>query len=153
MTSNLGKKEIVAKNSTRLLDERGMTRTELCNALGFNYSTLADWLHARKYPRIDKIEMMANFFGVSKSDLVEPSPSPAPEKPVLTDRDERDIQKKLKSIIDDLDPNAGIAYYNGDAGMDDETRDLIRASLETSLRTAKQLAKAKYTPKKYRDKK
>lgn len=100
-----------------------------------------------------KIEMMANFFGVSKADLVEPSPSPAPEKPVLTDRDERDIQKKLKSIIDDLDPNAGIAYYNGDAGMDDETRDLIRASLETSLRTAKQLAKAKYTPKKYRDKK
>ena len=96
---------------------------------------------------------MANFFGVSKADLVEPSPSPAPEKPVLTDRDERDIQKKLKSIIDDLDPNAGIAYYNGDAGMDDETRDLIRASLETSLRTAKQLAKAKYTPKKYRDKK
>lgn len=82
MTNNLGNKEIMAKNIKRLLDERGMTRTELCNALGFNYSTLADWLHARKYPRIDKIEMMANFFGVSKADLVEPSPSPAPAQPV-----------------------------------------------------------------------
>lgn len=78
MTNNLGNKEIMAKNIKRLLDERGMTRTELCNALGFNYSTLADWLHARKYPRIDKIEMMANFFGISKADLVEPPASSAP---------------------------------------------------------------------------
>lgn len=35
--------------------------------------------------------------------------------------------------------------------MDDETRDLIRAALENSLRVAKQIAKAKYTPKKYRN--
>lgn len=150
MTNNLGNKEIMAKNIKRLLDERGMTRTELCNALGFNYSTLADWLHARKYPRIDKIEMMANFFGVSKADLVEPSPSPAPEKPVLTDRDERDIQKKLSNILDGLDSEAGLAYYNGDEPMDEETRELLRLSLENSLRMAKLRAKERFTPKKYR---
>src|SRR5699024_6313467 len=39
--------------------------------LGVSYSTLSDWVNAKTYPRIDKIEMMANYFGVSKSDLVE----------------------------------------------------------------------------------
>ena len=150
MSGSLGNKRTMANNIKRFMDEKGVTRRDLCDKLGFKYSTVTDWINAEKYPRIDKIEAMANFFGVSKADLVEPA---EPQKPVLTDRDERDIQKKLKSIIDDLDPSSGLAYYNGDAGMDDETRDLIRASLETSLRTAKQLAKAKYTPKKYRDKK
>lgn len=73
------------------------------------------------------------------------------QKPELTARDERDIQKKLQSILDDLDPDTGLAFYDGQEPMDDETRDLIRAALENSLRVAKQIAKAKYTPKKYRN--
>lgn len=69
--SDLGNKEIMAKNIKRLLEERDMTQTDLCNALGFKFMTVSDWVNAKSYPRIDKIEMMANFFGVSKADLVE----------------------------------------------------------------------------------
>ncbi|WP_337470809.1 helix-turn-helix domain-containing protein [Mitsuokella jalaludinii] len=88
--------------------------------------------------------------------LIEEAPLPAPaqppaQKPELNARDERDIQKKLQSILDDLDPDTGLAFYNGQKPMDNETRDLIRSSIENSLRTAKQLAKTKYTPKKYRN--
>ena len=72
MSGTLGNKEIMAKNIRRLMDEKGVSRRELCNLLGFKYSTVTDWLNAEKYPRIDKIEMMANFFGVNKADLVEP---------------------------------------------------------------------------------
>ena len=71
MENNLGNKESMAQNIKKFMAKKNISRMELCKALGFNYSTLADWLHARKYPRIDKIEMMANYFGVSKADLVE----------------------------------------------------------------------------------
>ncbi len=71
MENNLGNKESMAQNIRKYMEKKNVSRMELCEALGFNYSTLADWLHARKYPRIDKIEMMANYFGVSKADLVE----------------------------------------------------------------------------------
>ena len=71
MENNLGNKESMAQNIKIFMAKKNISRMELCKALGFNYSTLADWLHARKYPRIDKIEMMANYFGVSKADLVE----------------------------------------------------------------------------------
>lgn len=67
----LGNKEIMAKNIKKYMDLKGVNQTEMCNALGFKFMTLSDWLHAKTYPRIDKIEMMANYFGISKSDLVE----------------------------------------------------------------------------------
>lgn len=68
---SLGNKEIMAKNIKKYMDLKGVNQTEMCNALGFKFMTLSDWLHAKTYPRIDKIEMMANYFGISKSDLVE----------------------------------------------------------------------------------
>lgn len=155
--SALGNKQVMAQNIKMYMEDKGISRKEFCKRLGFAYSTVTDWLNAEKYPRIDKIEMMANFFGVSKADLVEPHTAatapaqPPAQKPELNARDERDIQKKLQSILDDLDPDTGLAFYNGQEPMDNETRDLIRSSIENSLRTAKQLAKTKYTPKKYRN--
>ena len=67
----LGNKQVMAKNIQKRMDERGIDRNELCRVMSVPYSTVSDWLNARKYPRIDKIEMMANYFGISKSDLVE----------------------------------------------------------------------------------
>lgn len=43
----------------------------MCEALGVKYTTLTDWVNGKTYPRIDKIELMANYFGIKKSDLVE----------------------------------------------------------------------------------
>lgn len=67
----LGNKEIMAKNIRRYMDAQRKSRNDVCEALGFAYSTFTDWINGNKYPRIDKIEMLANYFGVSKSDLVE----------------------------------------------------------------------------------
>lgn len=69
--SDLGNKEIMAQNIQRLMDNRGIDRIKICTDLGFKYTTFTDWIKGNTYPRIDKIEMMANYFGVSKSDLVE----------------------------------------------------------------------------------
>jgi len=64
-------REIFSKNLKRYIDESGKERKELAEMWGVPYSTITEWINARKYPRIDKIEMMANYFGISKSDLIE----------------------------------------------------------------------------------
>lgn len=69
--SNLGNKEIMAKNIKAYMEQKNVTRQDICDALGFKYSTFSEWVNGNAYPRIDKIEMMANYFGVSKADLVE----------------------------------------------------------------------------------
>lgn len=76
MDNSLGNKEIMAKNIVRYMQGKGVNRADFCRDLGFNYNTVSDWIHARKYPRIDKIEAMARYFGVTKADLVEPPPAP-----------------------------------------------------------------------------
>lgn len=67
----LGNRKIMGKNIKRLLEEKGITRQELSEKLNISYSTLSDWINGNTYPRIDSIERLANFFEVSKSDLVE----------------------------------------------------------------------------------
>lgn len=67
----LGNKEVMAKNINKYMKLNKISRNKMSEALGVSYSTLSDWVNAKTYPRIDKIEMMANYFGVSKSDLVE----------------------------------------------------------------------------------
>lgn len=78
--SNLGNKEIMAQNIKRLMELYQKDRTDICKDLGFKYTTFADWCNGKTYPRIDKIEMLANYFNVSKADLVEEYIE-APSKP------------------------------------------------------------------------
>ena len=67
----LGNKEIMAKNISKYMDKMGIDRNKLSSDLDIKYTTLTDWINGKTYPRIDKIELLANYFGISKSDLVE----------------------------------------------------------------------------------
>lgn len=64
-------KNTFARNLRRYMEVNGKSRRDLCQALGFNYYTVTDWVNAKKYPRMDKVEMLANYFGIQKSDLIE----------------------------------------------------------------------------------
>lgn len=94
----------------------------------------------------DKIEALANLYQVSPAQIM----GWKDENIILTPKDERDIQKRLQSILDDLNSNAALNFYNGDQKMDEETKELLKISLENSIRTAKIRAKENFTPKKYR---
>jgi len=69
--SDLGNKAVMAENIKRFLDKRGMTMKALSHAIDVPYTTVCAWCKGVYYPRIDKIEKMANLFGISKADLVE----------------------------------------------------------------------------------
>ena len=69
--SSLGNKEILSKNLRKYIEKSGKDRRELADIWGFPYSTVSEWVNGRKYPRIDRIEIMADYFGILKSDLIE----------------------------------------------------------------------------------
>lgn len=71
MTNSLGNKKIMANNIRRHLDSLGLNVKDFATLMNFKYTTVLDWVNAKTYPRIDKIELMANYFKVDKSDLVE----------------------------------------------------------------------------------
>ena len=69
--SNIGNKETMAKNLQYYVEKSGKTQKEISEVVGVAPSTFNDWMKAKKYPRIDKIEILADYFGILKSDLIE----------------------------------------------------------------------------------
>lgn len=78
--TNLGNREIFAKNLAYYVDKSGKTQKELSEIADVATSTFNDWMKAKKYPRIDKIEILANYFGIQKSDLIEEKMTEETEK-------------------------------------------------------------------------
>ncbi len=68
---NLGNKPVMAANIKNYMNLKGINAKELSKAIKVPYTTVLSWLKAEYYPRIDKIEMMADYFGILKSDLIE----------------------------------------------------------------------------------
>lgn len=64
-------KEIFSINLKRLMEQKGVSRQDLSKVLGVSYFTISDWVNGKKYPRMDKVELLAAYFGVLKSDLIE----------------------------------------------------------------------------------
>lgn len=69
--SDLGNKKIMSANLKYYMKLKNKTRKDICADLGFVYSTLNEWVNGTAYPRIDKIEKLANYFEIKKSDLIE----------------------------------------------------------------------------------
>lgn len=72
MSNNLGNKTIMSANIKYYMDLYGESRKDLCKLFNVPYTTICDWINAKTYPRIDKIELMAKHWNVDKAALVEP---------------------------------------------------------------------------------
>lgn len=64
-------REIFAKNFNYYLITRGKTQNDIVCDLGMTSSTVSDWATGKKYPRVDKMQQLADYFGILKSDLTE----------------------------------------------------------------------------------
>lgn len=82
-------KEVFAQNLRYYMESSGKNQKELAEIVGVSAPTVNEWLKAKKYPRIDKIEILSNYFGILKSDLIE-------EKT----EEHRGMQKKNDTITD-----------------------------------------------------
>ena len=70
--SNLGNKEIFSNNLLYYLEKKDVMQKDLAKHLGVSQSTITDWIKKRTYPRMDKLQMTAEYFGIKMTDLVEP---------------------------------------------------------------------------------
>ena len=88
--SSIGNKEIFAKNLSYFIKRSGKDQKEIAESIGVAPSTFNEWVKAKKYPRIDKIEILANYFGILKSDLIEEKAQKnPPEEPKLTEGEKK----------------------------------------------------------------
>lgn len=109
---NAKNKEIFSKNLAYYMNKKGVDRNTLCADLDLKYTTVRDWLKGITYPRIGKIELLANYFNINKSDLIE---------------DKTEKNNSISSKIN-FDPRQAILLSNYNKLNDNRKDKLVRIS-------------------------
>lgn len=133
--------------------EKGEKPSRSAENMGINRSTVSQW--KSKYeqgiditPNSEVLKKISDYFGVP-TDFLLGKEEQKENAPALNKRDERDIGKKLDEMLGQLGSSEEALMFDGEP-LDEETRELLRASLKNQLEMTKKIAKEKYTPKKYR---
>jgi transcriptional regulator with XRE-family HTH domain len=68
---NLFNNKVFVTNLKHYIQEKGVTQKGVAEAIGVSQGAFCDWMKLRAYPRMDKLQKLAEYFGIEKSDLVE----------------------------------------------------------------------------------
>lgn len=64
-------KDIMAKNLIYYINKSGKTQTDISRELNIPETTMSNWIRGNTYPRTDKIQLLADYFKIRRSDLTE----------------------------------------------------------------------------------
>ena len=86
-------KEVFSKNLVKYMKLYDKTQTDIAKLLGISVASVNDWINERTYPRMDKVQLLAEHFGVNISDLLE-------EKVEEKAKETIAISKKDQEVLD-----------------------------------------------------
>ncbi|WP_323714455.1 helix-turn-helix transcriptional regulator [Mammaliicoccus sciuri] len=90
-------RKILSQNLKKLMHDKNVTQSQLSDSLGLSQSTISNWLREEKYPRIQHIQQLADFFNVPKSHLTEAKRTEQPDN-VAAHIDGDYTEEELKQI-------------------------------------------------------
>lgn len=131
-----------------LCKENSITVSALEAKLDLPNNTIYQW--KSRTPGTDRLQKVADHFGVSVDYLL--GRTDKKRYYDLTEKDEENIKKQLKKVIDGEDVDTAFAAFDGRL-LDDlskEDRELLINSWANTFRLTRRMAKEKFTPKKYR---
>lgn len=128
-----------------LLKERGVTAYKVAQDTGITTATLSSWKKGRYTPKREKLQKLADYFGVTVDYLMTGENN---TESGLTHKDEKDIEKILDQTREQLLSQEGL-MFDGDPASP-EAIDSILSAMQIGMEMAKKKNKEKYTPKKYK---
>lgn len=143
---------MLGKKIAELRKKQKLSQYDLAERLGFSRGKLANYEQGQREPDYDTLKKIADFFEVSTDYLLgrtEKKELLSNIAPNLSKKEERDIAKDLEKTLEQLENSEEALMFDGEP-IDEHTKEMIRISLENSMRMAKELAKQKFTPNKYK---
>ena len=135
---------IIAKNISYQLESKNKTQSDLAEYIGVSQTTVSNWCRGEKMPRMKKIDMICDYFGIKRSDLMEDKSDDF----ILNKRDKKQIEEIINEAKEKLTSQEGLMFDGNPASP--EAIDSILNAMEIGMAMAKKKNKEKYTPKKYK---
>lgn len=138
----------------RIRDRRkqlGLTQNEIAQQLNMGRSNFGHIENGRVVPSSNDLDKLADILKTKPDYLLGKTDNPSlpdEDQYALTAKEDKDIAIKLENMMNELVSGTSLNFMG--EPMDEEDRELLRISLENTLRMSKQMAKKKFTPNKYR---
>lgn len=117
-----------AQNLKNIMQKRSKTQSDLVKDLSFRQATVSDWLNGKKYPRMDKVEKLANYLGVSINELLMQSVFEPPVPAIQLTDQEKSMIKKYRQLNADgklvIDNQIDFMLYQQGLSAEKEERSL-----------------------------
>lgn len=117
-----------AQNLKIIMQKRNKTQSDLVKDLSFRQATVSDWLNGKKYPRMDKVEKLANYLGVSINELLMQSVSEPPVPAIQLTDQEKSLIKKYRQLNADgklvIDNQIDFMLYKQEQSAEKEEQNL-----------------------------
>ena len=132
MNNKIEEKEtqrIFSDNLKYYLKLNNKTQLDLANAIGVSNTTINNYVKGYNAPRMDKVDKICKYLGVSRSDLMEER---------IKYKTQKSQNQDISTMVDDLMNNLNSTQtlmYKGEP-MDETTKELVRASIEQAARIA-----------------
>lgn len=138
---------VIGSRLKKARSNKDLTQIQVMEKTNINHKTLSGYENDVSEPDLVTLTVLAELYGVTTDYLLGRTDKNT-HLNSLSPKEERDIAKDLEKILSNLESNEALAF-DGEP-LDDSTKELMRISLENSMRLAKQLAKKKFTPEKYK---
>ena len=132
----------------KLCKDNNVTPYRVCKNTGLTTATISNWKAGRYVPKADKIQKIADYFGVTVEYILTGKTDQGNKEHSLTSKDERDIEKILEQTREQLLSQEGL-MFDGDPASPEAIESILSA-MQIGMEMAKKKNKEKYTPKKYR---
>lgn len=132
-------KKTFTDNLNRLLQERGITQTELAAYMEVSNTTISNWVKGYKVPRMDKVDKLCSFFKIKRSELLEqpPASDDLPDVSPTGKKIDARTRRQLEKVLEDDN-----LTYNG-VVLNEEDREKVKKALELAFWDIKELNKRK----------
>jgi len=131
----------------KLRNSKGLSQREFADRLKINRSTYARYETSSTQPDYETLKKLASFHDVTVDYILGLSDKKQPHPSGLTDKDEKDIAKRMAALREDLANAEGLSFHG--EPMSEEAVESLLEAMEYAERQATRVNK-KYIPKKYR---
>lgn len=132
----------------KLRDQAHVKDADVVKATKITKSTFSDWKNGRSNPKLDKLQKIADYFGVTVDYLMTGKEEPKEKSPELTAKDEKDITETLNKVMAQFESNENEPLYYDGEEINETSRTLFRNAFEYIIRETKKENKVKYNPNK-----
>ena len=124
--SNLGNRTVFAENFKYYLQKNNEKQVDIAKLLRVTQATVNDWIKMRTYPRMDKIQILAEHWGIDMMALV--------EKQTLRDFIDKEKRSLINEMMEDED---ALRLYTKIKKLSSNDKAIVEALINSITREGK----------------